>query len=53
MKPKRKVYEPKKFKDFRECLNNTVDLYPKSVAFKIKEQEGKNVTYKEITYSEF
>ncbi len=39
-------------KNLRDIINNTVSLYPNNIAFKIKEKEGKKVTYKDITYKE-
>lgn len=39
-------------KNLRDIINNSVNLYPNNIAFKIKEKEGKKVTYKEITYKE-
>jgi len=53
MKPKRKVYEIKKYRDYREYLNSAFEMYPDNIAFKVKEKEGKEVRYKDITYSEF
>ena len=38
--------------NLRDVISNAVSLYPNNIAFKIKEKEGKKVTYKEITYKE-
>ncbi len=40
----------KEAKNLRDIINNAVKLYPNNIAFKIKEKEGKKVTYKEISY---
>ena len=42
--------EEKKFYNVRDIIDNSVNKYPESVAFKIKEKKGKEVKYKEITY---
>lgn len=53
MKTYNKIYETKEFKNVREVIDNSVNLYPNNNAFIIKEKEGKNVKYKNITYKEF
>ena len=53
MKTYNKIYEAKEFKNIREVIDNSVNLYPNNKAFIIKEKEGKNVKYKNITYKEF
>lgn len=52
MKTYNKIYEAKRFKDIREIIDNSVKLYPNNNAFIIKEKEGKNIKYKNITYKE-
>lgn len=47
------LYNAHQFQNIREILNNTVKLYPKNVAFKIKNKKGKEVTYTDITYEMF
>ncbi|MFR7665961.1 MAG: hypothetical protein ACLU2J_01135 [Clostridia bacterium] len=37
----------------REVLDNAFTNYPDNVAFKLKETNGKQVTYKEIKYKRF
>ncbi len=39
-------------KNLRDIINNSVNLYPNNIAFKIKEKEGRKVEYKNITYKE-
>ena len=53
MKTYNKIYDSKTFKNIREILNNSVELYPDNKAFIIKEKKGKDVSYKDITYKEF
>ena len=53
MKTYNKIYDAKTFKNIREILNNSVELYPENNAFIIKEKKGKDVNYKNITYKEF
>lgn len=53
MKTYNKIYEAKQFKNIREIIDNSVDLYPNNTAFIIKQKEGKEVKYKNITYKEF
>ncbi len=53
MKTYNKIYESKQFKNIREIIDNSVDLYPNNTAFIIKQKEGKEVKYKNITYKEF
>lgn len=53
MKTYNKIYEAKQFKNIREIIDNSVDLYPNNTAFIIKQKEGKEVKYKNITYREF
>jgi len=53
MKTYNKIYESKTFKNIKEILNNSVELYPDNKAFIIKEKKGKDVSYKNITYKKF
>ena len=53
MKIYNKIYDAKRFKNIREILNNSIELYPDNKAFIIKEKRGKNVEYKNVTYKEF
>ena len=52
MKSCNKIYESKCFKNIRETINNSVELYPDNNAFIIKEKTGKDIKYKNITYKE-
>ena len=36
--------------NIKEIIYNSVEKYPNNIAFKIKEKNGKEVKYKEITY---
>ena len=47
----KKIYDAERFDNIRDILANSVKLYPNHVAFKIKNKQGKEVTYTEITYS--
>ena len=53
MKTFNKIYEAKVFKNIREIIDNSAELYPENKAFIIKEKNGKDVNYKNITYKEF
>jgi len=53
MKTYNKIYDAKTFKNIREVLDNAVELYPDNKAFIIKQKNGKDVSYKDITYKEF
>ena len=44
------LYEAERFDNIRDIMNNSFKLYGDHVAFKVKHKEGKNITYKEITY---
>ncbi len=41
------------FATVKECLKATTEKYAKNIAFIIKNKEGKNVTYTNITYEQF
>ena len=53
MKTYNKIYDSKRFENIREILNNAIELYPNNKAFIIKEKNGKDIKYKNITYKEF
>ncbi|MBQ4338614.1 MAG: AMP-binding protein [Clostridia bacterium] len=42
-------YNEKRLRDYRDLINNSANLYPKRIAFKLKISEGK---YREITYTQ-
>ena len=42
----------KKFKDIKGVIYNSVEKFAKNVAFRIKEKQGKNIKYNDITYEE-
>lgn len=50
---KYEIYESKEYNNIREVLDNAFTNYPDNVAFKLKETNGKQVTYKEIKYKDF
>ena len=50
---KYEIYESKEYNNIREVLDNAFTNYPDNVAFKLKETNGKQVTYKEIKYKNF
>ena len=53
-KEKYEIYESKDYQNIREVIQDPVSKYPENIAFRIKEKnDGKNVTYKDITYKEF
>ena len=47
------LYKAEKFDNIRDLINNSVKLYPSNIAFKIKHKDGKNVSYTNITYTDF
>ena len=49
----KKIYKAERFNNIREIMQNTVKLYPNNIAFRIKHKDGKNISYTDITYSEF
>ncbi len=53
MKTYNKIYEAKEFKNIRDIIDNSVNLYSNNNAFIIKQKQGKEVKYKNITYKEF
>ena len=50
MKIENVLYDVKEHRDIREMIKNTVNLYPDNKAFIIKEKQGNEITYKNITY---
>lgn len=53
MKSTEYFYDYPKFNDLRELINNSIEKYSENIAFVLKEKQGKEVTYKNITYREF
>ena len=49
----RKLYDSVKYDTIRDYINSAIKKYPNNKAFIIKNKDNKNVTYKNITYSEF
>ena len=49
----KKIFEAQKFDNIRDILANAVKLYPNNIAFKIKNKNGKEISYKDITYTQF
>ena len=49
----KKIYDAEKFDNIRDIMANAVKLYPNNIAFKIKHKDGKNVSYTDITYTDF
>lgn len=47
------LYEAEEFENIREIIKNAVKKYSDNKAFIIKETNGKDVKYKNITYKEF
>lgn len=53
-KEKYEIYETKDYQNIREVIDEPVSKYPENIAFRIKEKnDGKTVTYKDITYKKF
>ncbi len=54
MKTYRKLYDAEKFDTIKDYINNAIRKYPNNNAFIIKnKEEGKNVSYTNITYTKF
>ena len=47
------LYKAERFDNIRDIISNSVKLYPNNVAFKIKHKNGKDVSYTNITYTDF
>ena len=52
MKTYNKIYEANKYKNIRDVINTSAKLYPNNKAFIIKQKNGKDIKYKNITYKE-
>ena len=50
---KNKLYDATEFENIRDILNNSIAKYPSNIAFTIKNNENKEVKYRDITYKEF
>lgn len=50
---KNELYETPIFENVREVINHAITNYPNNIAFKLKEKKEEEITYKEITYTEF
>lgn len=46
----RKLYDATEFKDVKEILYNSVEIYKDKIAFVIKHKENKEIKYENITY---
>ena len=53
MKVYRKLYDAEKYDTIREYMNRAIEKYPNNNAFIIKNKEGKNISYTNITYTKF
>lgn len=50
MMEKKKIFEAKEFKNIKEILYHSAESYRENIAFVIKHQENKKVTYEDVTY---
>lgn len=48
-----KLEPAEEFATVKECLKGAIEKYAKNIAFIIKNKEGKNITYTNITYEKF
>ena len=53
MKTYRKLYDAEKFDTIRDYINNAIKKHPNNNAFIIKNKDGKDVSYTNITYTKF
>lgn len=52
-KPHSKLYEKTNFSNIREVIKSGIEKYPDSIAFTLKHKDGKNISYRDITYKQF
>ena len=50
---KQRLEQVEEFDTVKEYINTAIKKYPKNKAFIIKEKDGKNITYTDITYEKF
>ena len=50
MKPKNMLYAAKEFNNIKEIIYNSAEKFSNQIAFVIKHQENKKITYENITY---
>ncbi len=48
-----KLYDANKYNNLKELVDETVKLYPNNTAFVLKQTQGKDVKYKNITFDMF
>lgn len=53
MKVYRKLYDAEKFDTIKEYINNAIKKYPNNNAFILKNKNGKDISYTNITYKMF
>lgn len=53
MRNKYEIYQTKEYYNLKEVLTNAFENYPENIAFKIKNHNAENITYREIKYKEF
>ena len=53
MRNKYEIYQTKEYYNLKEVLENAFENYPENIAFKIKNHNAENITYREIKYKEF
>lgn len=53
MRNKYEIYQTKEYYNLKEVLANAFENYPENIAFKIKNHNAENITYREIKYKEF
>jgi len=53
MQQKETFFDYPNFNNVREVMNYSLEKYPNNIAFKLKEKEGKNIKYIDITYEDF
>lgn len=53
MRNKYEIYQTKEYYNLKEVLANAFENYPENIAFKIKNHNAENITYREIKYKKF
>lgn len=53
MKAFNKIYEANQYNNLRDIINTSAKLYPENNSFILKHKNGKEITYKNITYKDF
>ena len=45
-----KIFEATEFKNIKEIIYHSAEVYARNIAFKIKHKEEKQINYEDVTY---